>query len=288
MKIKSIKTEKYKGKVYNISVGNNHNYYANGILVHNCHENSTPDGACGKLTKNGNQFYHEFFNTLRPGTEVALGGGALTSIPRAELTNFLALLRSKGIIPNITINQRELSNHMDYIQSLINNGLVFGVGVSFVNYKDVRFLNFCKNNKNVVIHVINGVINEEALEYLADNDLKMLVLGYKDFRRGKLYKSTVSEIIKENQKYLFNNINKYFERFKVVSFDNLALEQLEINRFLSEEEWNEFYMGEDGTSTMYIDLVQEKFAKNSTFPEEKRLSLLNSIDEMFKIVKEKM
>ena len=37
MKIKSIKKIKYSGPVYNLSVEDNNNYFANDILVHNCH-----------------------------------------------------------------------------------------------------------------------------------------------------------------------------------------------------------------------------------------------------------
>ena len=46
-------------------------------------------------------------------------------------------------------------------------------------------------------------------------------------------------------------------------------------------------MGDDGTMTYYIDMVEQKFAKSSTAPFEKRYDLLDSVDKMFKkIVKE--
>ena len=50
--------------------------------------------------------------------------------------------------------------------------------------------------------------------------------------------------------------------FKVLSFDNLALEQLNIKKYVSPEDWKTHYMGDDGSFTMYIDLVKEEFAKN--------------------------
>lgn len=43
-------------------------------------------------------------------------------------------------------------------------------------------------------------------------------------------------------------------------------------------------MGDDGQFTMYIDLVNNQFAKNST--STIRYDLLDNIDDMFKIVKE--
>lgn len=33
---------------------------------------------------------------------------------------------------------------------------------------------------------------------------------------------------------------------------------------MTDEEWNEFYMGDDGTMTYYIDMVERKFARSST------------------------
>ena len=43
-------------------------------------------------------------------------------------------------------------------------------------------------------------------------------------------------------------------------------------------------MGDDGTHTMYIDLVKKQFAKTST--SIKGYDLLDNIDDMFKIIKE--
>ena len=73
--------------------------------------------------------------------------------------------------------------------------------------------------------------------------------------------------------------------FKVLSFDNLAIKQLDVKSLLTEEEWNKFYMGDDGTHTMYIDLVKNKYAQSST--SEERFDLLENINEMFLDIREK-
>ena len=73
------------------------------------------------------------------------------------------------------------------------------------------------------------------------------------------------------------------ERFEVVSFDNLALTQLNIKNYMSKEKWEEFYMGDDGKFTMFIDLVEQKFVRSSVSTE--RLPLMDTIEEMFAIVK---
>ena len=52
---------------------------------------------------------------------------------------------------------------------------------------------------------------------------------------------------------------------------------------LTDEQWKEFYQGDDGTHTMYVDLVNKQFAKTSTSVE--RYPLLSNIDDMFKIIK---
>ena len=67
--------------------------------------------------------------------------------------------------------------------------------------------------------------------------------------------------------------------FNVVSFDNLAIRQLHVKKNLPEEQWEEFYMGDDGNYTFYIDMVEGTFSKNSLA--EMRYPIMDSIDEMF-------
>lgn len=73
------------------------------------------------------------------------------------------------------------------------------------------------------------------------------------------------------------------KHFQVVSFDNLAVCQLDVKRLMTDKEWKEFYMGNDGQFTMYIDLVKREFAKSSTATE--RYPLLEDIKPMFKKVR---
>ena len=122
---------------------------------------------------------------------------------------------------------------------------------------------------------------------LSDNDLKMLILGYKHLRRGNEWYIEDHENIVSKQMWLKENLADIINHFKVVSFDNLAIEQLDVQRLMSKEEWDEFYMGDDGTMTYYIDMVERKFAKSSTASFDKRYDLLDSVDKMFqKIVSE--
>ena len=52
---------------------------------------------------------------------------------------------------------------------------------------------------------------------------------------------------------------------------------------ISPEKWEQFYMGDDGQFTMYIDLTKGVFARSST--SEKTYPIKDTIDEMFDIIK---
>ena len=92
------------------------------------------------------------------------------------------------------------------------------------------------------------------------------------------------ELIDSQKQMMFNKLKEMTEHISVVSFDNLAIEQLDVKRLMSEEEWNQFYMGNDGNFTMYIDLVEKQFATSSI--STTRYNLKNNIEDMFKVILE--
>ena len=113
------------------------------------------------------------------------------------------------------------------------------------------------------------------------------MLGYKTIGRGKDYISNnnfrttiLTYLTKDFVKVVLNGRHRKL----LISFDNLAIDQLEIKKLLSEEEWNRFYMGDDGKYTFYIDLVNGTFARDSI--SDKKYNMNNmTIDEMFNIIK---
>lgn len=243
-----------------------------------CHEGSTKNGRHGDILN------EKFIETLHPYQEVALGGGDATSHP--DLIPFLQKLKDRKVIVNMTVNQKHFEQKQDLIRRLVDEKLIYGIGVSLVNPTD-EFISLVKQYPNVVIHIINGVLRPSDIEALSDNNLKMLILGYKQLRRGNEWYNEDHENIVVKQMWLKENLAEIINHFKVVSFDNLAIEQLEVQRLMSKEEWDEFYMGDDGTMTYYIDMVERKFARSSTANFDKRYDLLDSVDEMFqKIVSE--
>lgn len=242
-----------------------------------CHEGSSTKGKFGDIMN------EKFIETLHPFQEIAIGGGDATSHP--DLIPFLRKLKDLKVIANITVNQIHFEQKQELIKTLVEEGLIHGLGVSLVRVTD-HFIQTVKQYPNAVIHVINGIVSETDLKKLSDNDLKMLVLGYKTLRRGNDFKESHSETITKNQKWLYNNINELKNHFKVISFDNLAIEQLDMKRFFTDAQWERVYMGEEGTNTFYIDMVERKFAQNSTAPFNERYQLLDDVNEMFNIIKQ--
>ena len=240
-----------------------------------CHEGSSTNG------KHGDILNEKFVDTLHPYQEVALGGGNILSHP--DLIPFLQKLKEQKVIANMTVNQIHFEKKQELIKKLVDEKLIYGLGVSLVN-PTKHFIELIKQYPNAVIHVINGVLKSSDIKALENNDLKMLILGYKHLRRGNEYFETEQDDIETKQRWLYKNLEDIIQKFKVVSFDNLAIEQLDVKRLLTQEEWDEFYMGRDGSMTYYIDMVERKFAQSSTAPFDKRYDLLDSVDDMFKII----
>lgn len=243
-----------------------------------CHENSTPDGFHGDILN------APFLDTLLPYTELAIGGGNPLSHP--DLIPFLAELKKRKLIPNMTVNQYHFLKYKDDLKKLCDTKLIYGLGVSLTSATK-ELIEALKEFPNAVVHVINGVVTMPELDRLAGNDFKILILGYKTFRRGEKFYEHNSEEVDELKgdldRYLFSDIIRR-EWFKVVSFDNLAIKQLRVQEQMPKEQWDKFYMGDDGSHTMYIDMVNREFAKSSTSTE--RWPITNDIKEMFDKVRE--
>lgn len=240
-----------------------------------CHEGSSING------KHGDILNEKFIDTLHPYQEVAIGGGDATSHP--DLIPFLQKLKEKKVIANITVNQIHFEKKHELIKKLVDEKLIYGLGVSLVN-PTKHFIELIKQYPNAVIHVINGVLKPLDVKALENNNLKMLILGYKHLRRGNEYFEEEQNDIETKQQWLYENLEDIIQKFKVVSFDNLAIEQLNVKRLLTQEEWDEFYMGDDGKVTYYVDMVERKFAQSSTAPFDKRYDLLDSVDDMFNVI----
>ena len=252
-----------------------------------CHEVSNING------KNSDAVHSHVWNTFRPYTEVALGGGSVTGYP--DLVPLLERLKSLHLIPNITVRQEEFMSNLPLIRKLTDEKLIYGLGISLSNPNQEDFIKTVKEFPNAVIHVINGIVSLTELRKLANNNFKILILGYKEVRKGKilLANSAQNTIINNNKEALYAFLPKIItERwFDVVSFDNLSIKQLNPKgRFVSDEDWETIYMGDDGldgeqtSASMYIDLVENEFARNSCDVDHRMPVGNMSVKEMYKIL----
>ena len=239
-----------------------------------CYEGCTPNG------KHGDILNPKFLDTLHSYTELAINGNDLS---HPDLPVFLQKMKDKSIIVNMTVNQVHFERHYSFIRVLVEMGAIHGLGISLREPTE-EFINKVKQFPNAVIHTINGVLSAKDYEMLKDNNLKVLILGYKHLRRGVDYYNNNEDIVEKNMHWLYDNLEEMLNHFNVVSFDNLAIEQLEVKRLLSEEKWETFYMGDDGNYTFYIDMVEGVFARNSLSME--RWPIMDNIDDMFKKVRE--
>lgn len=270
-KVRETKEEEFKASFPECMDVKITNYCDMGCLM--CHEGSTTQG------KHGNLLKLNFINTLHKYTELALGGGNPLSHP--QLIEFLKICRKKRIIVNMTVNQNHFMEQQELISFLTKTKLITGLGVSLTEVTN-EFIEAIKRYPNLVVHIINGMIKVEDLKKLYDKNVKVLILGYKKFRRGIENYNKNSQDIEKLKSDLYSELENVIQHMKVVSFDNLAIQQLDVKRLMSKEEWNEFYMGDDGKFTMYMDLVEKKFARSSI--SEKRYDLLDNIDDMFKVI----
>ena len=240
-----------------------------------CYADCSPNGEFADLNQ-------PWIETLMPGMELALN---LNYPFHPELIPFLKKLMDKGVIANITINQKHFMEHLDFINMLVDEKLVYGIGVSLTD-PTKRFIHEIKRYPNAVIHTIAGILTKEQLDELSDNNLKILILGYKIKGRGNEYLSRHVEVA-DRIKWLSTNIKSYVNKFKVISFDNLALEQLNVKDILSTKEWDEFYQGDDGDFTFFINMVDQTFCKNSLVPKESTeiYPVLSNVKDMFTIIR---
>lgn len=241
-----------------------------------CHEDATVNGKHGDL-------HLPIFDTWKAGTEMAIGGGNIFEHP--EIGQFLVRMKKQGVICNITVNQKHVKENYSTLGYWIDNKLVHGIGISLTDSSDketwqlVDTLNF-RSGGNIVIHTIVGLISEKDFPLLTNK--KVLILGYKDnVGRGVQYGKTFKGALEFERNWLKNNLKRLSELAAVLSFDNLALAQLDAKNTLgiSDKEWALRFQGkdygdangEDAPSTFYFDAVNQMIGRSSTQPYEERI-----------------
>ena len=251
-----------------------------------CNITERCDGGCGYCYLGCNEdgkhadLNQSFFDTLHRGQELALNGNDLS---HPQLKEFLIRMKNQGVICNLTVNQIHLIRCIDKIRELVNEELIYGLGVSLVNSADSRLYYYLKEFPNAVLHTIDGLLSSENIYNLSDKNIKLLILGYKVLGRGDDYYNKHHDEIENNIEWLKHNIMYLKNAFNVISFDNLAIEHLDLKNQVAEDIWKYSYMGDEGSYTFYIDAVNKKFALSSLSPIQ--YDLRDSVDEMFNYIR---
>lgn len=241
-----------------------------------CYLNCTEHGIHADLNQ-------PIFDTVHAGTEMAINGNDLT---HPDLENFLIRMKNKGVIVNITVNQKHFVPNINKLKEWQDRQLIWGIGVSLTNSADPTLVPNINKLKNVVLHVIDGLFTKQDMENLKNKNLKLLVLGYKIVGRGIEYYNQHKDEIEANIAYLRENLYKNKNYFAGCGFDTLSTEHLDLRKQVGEDIWKTHFMGAEGAFTYYIDACNKKFAISSMeteniFP----IKDGDTIDTMFKHIR---
>lgn len=251
-----------------------------------CYEGCTPQGKHAVLFDENGKPVQTWLTELHPGTELALNGNDMSHPDlNPEHPRLLEYLKDKGIVTNLTVNQKHFMKYRDTLKEWSDKRFIYGLGVSLSDSNDEEFYEALKDFPNAVIHTIAGILTSFDIIKLINHRIEVLILGYKTLGRGIAYEKNAFNHVQAYIKQLQHWLPKMVENCRVVSFDNLALEQLDVKKILfehKEKDWEQFYMGDDGQFTFYIDAVKQQYAKDSCVPAGNRFSSKGlTVDQMF-------
>lgn len=214
-----------------------------------CHESAKVNGIECNYEK-----LKEKLNDLPQGIELAIGCNNMT----VGLKNFIIWCSfNKKYICNVTINQGHISKNWGLIEVLINQGYIKGLGISYRSSLKWNVPQSILDYQNTVFHVIAGIDDIDDIKELYNKGVnKILILGEKDFG----YNSGKVDLNSRKHKEWRWFLPDLFKLFEVVSFDNLALEQLKPERFLTRKDFEIFNQGE---YSMYINAVEGYYSPSS-------------------------
>ena len=236
-----------------------------------CHEKSSPSGKHGNLEKLSDMIER---SNLPEGIEFAIGGGNPLTTPGIE--KFLETEKARNHIINVTMNYNHISPNGKYRQQTVDylkRGLIKGLGVSVMDCNLENFLNdkeLQDVSSNIVIHIIEGINSfynvKEKLFNCNWKHPKVLILGKKNFGRYGMLSEDKKAIDDKQTNIWKENILNFLKEFNgITSFDNLALERLDVLSKLPKEVVDTQYMGKDGVSgNGYLDIVNWQYGISST------------------------
>lgn len=244
-----------------------------------CHEQSNIQGLHADPDKLSN-----VLSSAVPGMEIAFGGGATQMYP--ALAAQVRPLVDRGVVCNMTVNQYHIESTPWALLDMFR-----GIGVSFqANQSPMEIVRAYERHPHVVVHMIMGIHTPQQARDLAHDlqyrgfKLRLLLLGYKNWGNGSRYKSLNDLAVEKCLGDWYREIG-HMIRDMHIGFDNLAIEQMRLSRLFTPEGWSKFYMGNEGTFSMYIDMVKEEYASHSTSPDRYPVNG-QSIRDMFQHIRQ--
>lgn len=222
-----------------------------------CHEDSVGDGKQGDLSH-----LQSILEELPPGRELAIGGGNPLGWP--HLNQFLVWAQQQGLICNITILEAHAEKAFERLCDLQDRELIWGIGISSMHVHPTMI-----GLQNVCKHLIVGLTDVKNILSANIEGSRILFLGYKNWGRGANLLANSNHRYRISSRFItwqhkaLSLIHSLLSKGCIVSFDNLALEQLKLKEKLSPELLAKFYMGDEGSYSMYIDAVKEEYAITS-------------------------
>lgn len=184
-------------------------------------------------------------------TEIAIGGGNPLLHPKLQ-----ELVSGLGCIVNMTVRDRDLESFPDLDLTAI------GISISEDGPRDIESKIPGRYINTWVSHLILGLTSLDTYRWVKSFSPRILWLGYKNFGRGKSYKTP--EISKELIKEIVRDLYFHGRYSGILAFDNLALSQLDLKSRFLESELNALYQGPEFSRSMYVDGVKGMFAPSST------------------------
>lgn len=185
------------------------------------------------------------------------------------LHSFLAWAKEHGFICNLTVNQIHYPIYYEQIKQAVDSELVYGVGISLRDKEKITLESkpweYAAFNPNFMIHTIVGLDTWQDIQWSLEMFSKVVILGYKKVGNGKKITRHGQENIDLLTKTLAQQMPRIFKSHEalkgsVISFDNLAIKQLQLTRFFNQDQWDLFYNGE---FSLYIDTFKETINKSS-------------------------
>ena len=236
-----------------------------------CHESSVPGGRSFNLDRT-----IQILSSLpRYPIEIAIGGGNVFDC-LDDTVKLVGWMLNYGFEPRVTISYSEFSNKVEPILKDQCPRSFFNVvkpttleeqlccSVPYFGVSTMKYVPKIYDRDVVVWHVIVGITPVGEVKKMLEDPYhygKILFLGMKQFGRSKDWKKPD---LTEWKTLMKEEVFESKGNGKVIGFDNLALEQLEIKKNISSDKWNSLWFGPEFSSSMYVDAVEETYAPTST------------------------